>query len=184
MSAHPYTLEDGFTTIAFSKHIQSGMPGLPFRVACSGAACLLKFDAELDATQISALDAQVASFSKADADAAAAVIANALKEDAIKASIESDPLDGLAVSAVVSGLSVTVNVNSLVVDDVTTITADANDEKFLMICYVFDDQADTLTIKAYTKTTGMYAPLETDEHLARCLGEWSVPANGTQLTAV
>lgn len=117
-------------------------------------------------------------------DAAEAAADKAAKEARVKENITADPLEGLTVDIQVSGLSVTVNINSLVVNDVTTITADPTYEKFLMLCYVYDEGADTLSVNAYEKTTGLYADLTDDEIQVKHLGEWSTPANGTELTEV
>jgi len=95
-----------------------------------------------------------------------------------------DPLAGYTVSTVVSGLSVTTTIDPLVVDDVTTITADPSETKYLLILYVFDESLDAFTINAYEKTTGLYADLDDDEVLVAEIGEWSVVANGSELVEV
>lgn len=118
-----------------------------------------------------------------DADELAA--AKIVRESQVKANIVADPLEGSAVTAVATGLSITVNINTmLVVNDITTVVADSSDIKFVMLCYVYNTTTDQLAVKAYEKTTGLYAALADDEQLVRHLGEWSVPANGTELTEV
>ena len=117
-------------------------------------------------------------------DAAEAATNKTATEAEIKTNVLSDPLLGLTVDIQVSGLAVTVNIDSVVDDDVTTLVADSTDTKFLKLCYVFDQTSDTLLVLAYEKTTGAYASLNSDQILVRLLGEWSTPANGTALTEV
>lgn len=117
-------------------------------------------------------------------DAAEAVAATAAKEADIKTRLLSDPLNGLAVTAVVSGLDLTVNIESLVVDDVTSVVADSTDTKSVLVCYVYDENLDTFSLQVFEKTTGLYADMLLEELLVRCLGEWQVVANGTELTEV
>lgn len=95
-----------------------------------------------------------------------------------------DPLAGYTVSAVASGLTVTTTIDPLVVDDVTTVTADPTDTKYVLILYVFDESLDVFALNAYEKTTGTYADLDEDEVLVSEIGEWSVVANGTELVEV
>ena len=121
---------------------------------------------------------------KDQVDADEATAAKDAKEVAIKAAMTADPLGGAVPAVDIAGLTLTTNINSAVVDDVTVVTADGTDTKYVMLCYVFDSAADTLAVNAYEKTTGSYAALGADEELVAHLGEWSTPANGTVLTEV
>lgn len=108
-------------------------------------------------------------------------------EASIKASGSAPPaLAGLTWSAVASGLTVTVDIDTVVVADVTTVVADASLTKFLKILYIHDTTTgiDVLTVEAFEHTDGTYDALAADEVVKATLGEWSVVANGTELVVV
>jgi hypothetical protein len=135
------------------------------------------FDGELSDAEKTALDAVVAAHNGAVTDAE-------VKEAAIKREITHDPLEGYTIDVQVSGLVLTVNINSIVVNDVTTVVADGTDTKFVKLCYVYNETSDTLAIQAFEKTTGVYDDVGLDEYIVKDLGEWSTPVNGTLLTGV
>jgi len=117
-------------------------------------------------------------------DAAEAAAAQAAQEALVKSALTGDPLDGLVVDVAISGLDMTVNIETLVVDDVTSITADPSDTTTAMVCYIFNEDTDALSLQVYVKTVGLYADMLLEERLVRCMGEWEVVANGTVLTPV
>ncbi len=92
------------------------------------------------------------------------------------------PLQGIANSVTVQGLNITVNVDTIVVDDVTTVTADETDTKQVKVCCVYNSTSDTFSVVLFEKTTGLYDDLASNEDLAADFGEWEVVANGTDLT--
>jgi hypothetical protein len=126
--------------------------------------------------ELDAIDAVIAAH-----DSVAALKAD--KEAAIKAEVTHDPLEGYAVDVAISGLTLTVNINSIVVNDVTTVVADPTNTKFVNLCYVLT-AGDALEVQAFEKTTGVYAALAAGDRIVKDLGEWTVPANGATLTEV
>ena len=115
----------------------------------------------------------------AETDAAHAETEARIKEDML-----SDPLTGLTTDVAISGLDITVNIESMVVDDLTSIVADPTDTKTVMVCYIYNTVTDVFTVAVYEKTTGLYADMLMEEDLVRCFGEWEVVAQGTVLTEV
>ena len=127
---------------------------------------------EMDAAEKQAVDAAIAA-------AAAARTAELLKERML-----SSPLDEVTHSVSVSGLVITVNIENLVDDDETTITADPSDTKYAKVCYVYDESADEFSVQVFERTTGLYDDLEPPEYLVEQMSEYYVVANGTELVEV
>jgi len=126
--------------------------------------------------------AEMSQAEKDAVDAAEAVASTSAKEAAIKSEVLHDPLEGFTIDIQASGLTLTVNINSIVVDDITTVAADPTNTKTVNLCYVLS--GDTLAVQAFEKTTGEYAALAAGDRVVKDLGEWTVPANGTTLTGV
>lgn len=102
----------------------------------------------------------------------------------IKDRLTSDLLSNITVTAVVTGLIITTNIEGLVVDDVTTVVASTTNTKYVRLSYVYNESTDTFSVEAYEKTTGEYALYTPPEYLVRELGEWYVVANGVVLVKV
>lgn len=81
-------------------------------------------------------------------------------------------------------LDITVDVGTLIVTDVTSITADSSDEKFAKVSVVVDDTTGDPEIYVFEKTTGAYGALPGGKTLAVDLKEYSVPAAGSALTEI
>lgn len=111
--------------------------------------------------------------------------AKTVAEETIKSTLFADPLAGLGVSVVAVGLQITVNINAVIVDDVTTVVADPTDTKFILISMSYDKLTDTFAIVAREKTTGQYVDLASpNEVLVEDLQEYSLVASGTALVEV
>lgn len=107
------------------------------------------------------------------------------QEDAIKSALFADPLAGLPRSVVAVGLQITVNVNAVIVDDVTTIVADPTDTKFVLVSMSYNKATDVFGVVVREKTTGQYADLlSPDEVLVEDFQEYSLVASGTTLVEV
>ena len=117
-------------------------------------------------------------------DATEATAVHDAIEARIKKQVLGDPLNGLTVTSVAAALVITTNIQNLVTDDETTVVADPDDEKFVKVCYVYNEDTDTFGIVAYEKTTGQYAALTPPEYLIRDIKEFSVGAAGTELVEV
>lgn len=94
------------------------------------------------------------------------------------------PLAGITWSAVTSGLVITVNINTIVVDDETTVVPDGVLTKFVRMLYIHTLSTDVLSLQLFERTDGMYADVTADEDIKGDLGEWSVVASGTDLVEV
>ncbi len=106
-------------------------------------------------------------------------------EDAIKSALFADPLEGLSRSVVAVGLQITVNVNAVIVDDVTNIVADPTDTKFVLVSMSYNKATDVFAVVVREKTTGLYVDLDSpDEVLVEDLQEYFVVASGTTLVEV
>lgn len=109
----------------------------------------------------------------------------AAEEEAIKDALFVDPLAGIVPTVVASGLQITVNVDLVIVDDVTNVTADPTDAKLILISMAYDKATDLFSVVAREKTTGQYADLlSPDEVLVEDLQEYSLVAAGTTLVEV
>lgn len=94
------------------------------------------------------------------------------------------PLEGIDTNVAVSGLTITVNINSVIVDDVTNVVADVALTKTVKVCYLYSATLDAFSIVVFEKTDGIYSSLAIGEQIAADLGEWFVVANGTNLVPV
>ena len=111
--------------------------------------------------------------------------AKRVEEDAIKGALFVDPLEGIAHSVAASGLQITVNVDAVIVDDITNIVADPTDQKFILVSMAYDKAADLFAVVVREKTTGQYADLlSPDEVLVEDLQEYSLVAAGSTLVEV
>lgn len=117
-------------------------------------------------------------------DAAQAAAQAAALEAQLKDRILTDPLDDIAHSATVSGLTITASIEGLVADDETIITADPSLTKYVRLLYVYNSTADGFELQAFERTDGLYADLAADEYETGALGEWYVIAGGTELVEV
>lgn len=106
-------------------------------------------------------------------------------EETIKGALFADPLEGLTRSVVAVGLQITVNINAVIVDDVTNVVADPTDTKFILISMSYNKATDVFAIVAREKTTGLYVDLDSpDEVLVEDLQEYSLAAAGSTLVEV
>jgi hypothetical protein len=87
-------------------------------------------------------------------------------------------------TATSSLLAITSNVGSVIVDDVTNITADPDDTKFVRISVVRKDSDSVLSILAEEKVLGDYAGVPSGYELEQVINEFSVVAAGTALVEV
>ena len=87
-------------------------------------------------------------------------------------------------TSVASGLDITANVGSAIVNDVTSIVADPDDTKFALVSVVRDDGTGILEIQVQEKVLGNYASTPTDKIWECDIQEFSVIANGSNLVAV
>ncbi len=107
-----------------------------------------------------------------------AVFKQRLQSSAVK------PLAGYSNTVDIAGLAITVNINSVVVADATTIVADPTLTKTVKVCYVFNETSDEFEIIVFERTDGLYEELAGDEEIFACLGEWGVGPAGTELLPV
>ncbi len=106
-------------------------------------------------------------------------------EEGIKAALFADPLEGLPRSVVAVGLQITVNVNAVIVDDVTDVVADPTDAKMVLVSMAYNKATDVFLVVVREKTTGLYADLlSPDEVLVEDLQEYSLVAAGSTLVEV
>ncbi len=99
--------------------------------------------------------------------------------------LPSNPLSGEVWSIVVSGLEITVTHDPLIVGFVHAVVADVSDttsiQVFMMYEAVPDEGDDKFFIRAFEKTTGEYADIPAGEVVVDNLGNYTLPANGTDL---
>ncbi len=108
-----------------------------------------------------------------------------IAEAQIKSALFADPLEGFIPSVVASGLQITVNVDPVIVNDVTNVVADPTDTKFVLVSMSYNKATDVFAIVAREKTTGQYADLlSPDEVLVEDFQEYSLVAAGTTLVEV
>ncbi len=106
-------------------------------------------------------------------------------EEQIKSSLFIDPLRGFEPSVVAVGLQITVNVNAVIVNDVTNIVADPTDTKFVLVSMSYNKATDVFDVVVRERTVGTYADLTSpDEVLVADLQEYSLVANGSTLVEV
>jgi hypothetical protein len=81
-----------------------------------------------------------------------------------------------------SGLDITVNCGTYLVDDETSITADPSETKYVKVVICIDDASGDIETCVFTKTTGEYGSVPAGKTLCADMKEYSVPASGTTLT--
>ncbi|MHA1806198.1 MAG: hypothetical protein ACTSX2_01325 [Candidatus Thorarchaeota archaeon] len=87
-------------------------------------------------------------------------------------------------TAVAAGLNITTNVGSVIVDDVTAITADPDDTKYVKVSVVRDDASTLLEIQVEEKVLGNYSGTPEGKTLECEIKEFSLVAAGTDLVEV
>lgn len=106
-------------------------------------------------------------------------------EASIKNALFVDPLEGFAPSVVAVGLQITVDVDPVIVGDVTNVVADPTDTKFVLVSMSYNKATDVFAVVVREKTTGQYADLVSpDEVLVEDFQEYSLVASGTTLVEV
>ena len=83
-----------------------------------------------------------------------------------------------------SGLDITVNCGTYLVTDVTSITADPTETKYVKVVICIDDTSGDIDVCVFTKTTGEYGSVPSGKTLCADLKEYSVPAAGSTLTEI
>lgn len=84
-------------------------------------------------------------------------------------------------TAVASGLDITANVGSVIVDDVTSIVADPDNTKFCLVSVIRDDITALLEIQVQEKVLGNYGTTPDGKTWECDIAEFSVVAAGTDL---
>ncbi len=106
-------------------------------------------------------------------------------EESIKGALFADPLEGFVRTVVAVGLQITVDVDPVIVADVTTVVADPTDTKFVLVSMSYDKAADVFAVVVRERTTGQYADLlSPDEVLVEDFQEYSLAAGGSTLVEV
>jgi hypothetical protein len=83
-----------------------------------------------------------------------------------------------------ASLAITVDVGTLIVADVTNITADPTDLKSVKVALSKDDTTGALEVTVYEKTTGEYGAVPGGKTHVADLKEYTVVAAGSALTEV
>ncbi len=108
-----------------------------------------------------------------------------VEEESIKDALFADPLGGLTPNVVAVGLQITVDVDLVIVGDVTNVVADPTDTKFILVSMSYDKAADVFAVVVREKTTGQYVDLSSpDEVLVEDFQEYSLAAGGSTLVEV
>ena len=112
----------------------------------------------------------------------------ALKIESEKASLLAvervSPVAMLDTTVDVVGLEITVSVGLITSNEKVTVVADVSDEKRVRLLYAHNKKSGLFYVVPLERTTGDYDFLSPDETDLGEIGEWSVPANGTELTEV
>jgi hypothetical protein len=87
-------------------------------------------------------------------------------------------------TATASGLNITTNVGSAIVDDMTAIIADPTDIKYVQVSVIRDDSDASLSILVEEKVLGNYSGVPDDFTLESIINEFSLAAAGTDLVEV
>jgi hypothetical protein len=87
-------------------------------------------------------------------------------------------------TATASGLDITTNVGSAIVNDVTAITADPDDIKYVKVSVVRDDTSGDLEIQIEEKVLGNYSGTPAGKTFECEVKEFSLVAAGTDLVEV
>jgi len=83
-----------------------------------------------------------------------------------------------------SGLVITVNEGTYIVNAQETITADVSEITYIMASILQDTTSGLLEFYVFTKTTGSFAPTPAGTVLVCDLKQYSTPANGVVLTEI
>lgn len=83
-----------------------------------------------------------------------------------------------------SGLDITANVGTYIVNDITSVTADATNTKHILISIQIDNATKSIEVLAREKILGLYADIEAGKTFCCDLKEFSVVAQGTVLVLV
>ena len=89
-----------------------------------------------------------------------------------------------AVTCTSSALAITLNMGTAIVNDITNVTADPTNKKFVLIAIVLDNTTGDAEAAAFEKTTGEYAGVPSGKTLGTNVKEYCVEANGTTLVEV
>jgi len=81
-----------------------------------------------------------------------------------------------------SGLDITSNFGTWIVNDVDSITADPTDTKFIKITIAIDDTTGDLEVIVFEKLNGVYGDMPAGKTFVCDLKEYSLVANGSTLT--
>lgn len=85
----------------------------------------------------------------------------------------------------VDGLSVTLNCGTLVVDDVTTVTADAEEDKQIRMVLGLNDNNGRIVVFALEKfAEGTFPDLPNERTFVTRICDFSLVANGTELVLI
>jgi len=84
----------------------------------------------------------------------------------------------------VSGLDITTNFGSHIVNDIDTIVADPTDTLFAKVSLLIDDTTGDPEVYIFIKTDGLYGNIPAGKIWAADLKEFSVPAAGTILIEI
>lgn len=87
-------------------------------------------------------------------------------------------------TCVAASLAITTDLGTLIVGDVTNITADPTDTKFVKVALVKDDASGAIEVAVFEKTTGDYGDVPVGKTHVADLKEFSVPAAGSALTEI
>lgn len=83
-----------------------------------------------------------------------------------------------------TGLDITVNLGTLIVNDVTSILADPVSVKYVKVSLVSDNATGNIEVVVFEKTILEYGDVPAGKTLCCNLKEFSVPALGTSLTEI
>jgi hypothetical protein len=89
-----------------------------------------------------------------------------------------------AITCTSSALAITLNMGTVIVNDITNVTADPTNKKFILIAILLDDTTGDAEAAAFEKTTGEYGDVPAGKTLGTNVKEYCVEANGTTLVEV
>lgn len=83
-----------------------------------------------------------------------------------------------------TGLTINTDMGGIIVGDVTNISADNNDKKYVLMVMAVDNTTGNPSVYAFQKTTGEYGTLPASKSLATRIKEYSVVAGGNTLVEI
>jgi hypothetical protein len=89
-----------------------------------------------------------------------------------------------AITCISNSLTITLNMGTVIVNDITNITADATYKKFILIAIILDTTTGDAEAAAFEKTTGEYAGVPSGKILGTNVKEYCVAPNGSVLEEV